>query len=122
MKMCECHLDKLRQRIADYGMEEMIKPIIEERRPLNQDEIVEKDDEGNIIAVDPLMFTQRVIAQNALNHGGEYMIHLKPDGTHYCPVCEAIDVGGYSEDEWIDSPVKALYTVLIERNIIKKAS
>lgn len=70
--------------------------------------------EGDDVPYDPLMACNWMIMGRALDVGGLYLMGAKPDGSHYCPLCECIlnrpddmpeeDAIKIVENHWIEGP------------------
>lgn len=103
MKICPGHWGKLRAALDARGIghlgaksgEEAVSNITEQL-------------EGGSPAYDPLMDCNNMIWSRGLEAGGLYLMGQKEDGSHYCPICEAISHGAGDEKFWIDGPADAV--------------
>ena len=78
---------------------------------------------------DPLMACNFMIWNAAVEGGGLYLLAEKEDGTHYCPVCEAVYhhttlSGGtpeVAEKSWIEGPTNQALEIAREKGLMPKA-
>ncbi len=81
MQICKPHWDMMRKSIDERGMSGLVAK-----------------------SVDPLMSQNWHWTNEALRCGGLYVMTLKEDGTHYCPLCEfEAHAEGFVAQEAIDS-------------------
>lgn len=102
MKMCQPHWDKIRDRIKDLGLDHLGAQNAEQA---HADMVAQA--KGEETALDPLMTAHNMILSRALEEGGLYIMGLKEDGSHYCPICEAV-AHGQDEKFWIEGPTNAV--------------
>lgn len=88
MKICDTHWAKLRELIEARSMTHLIKTGQENMETMvdqiNGEPTSPKD-------YDPLMAANFMVMGQALKQGGLYMMGQKPDGSDYCPICEAVE-------------------------------
>lgn len=92
MQMCKEHWKQLREKIeaSPYGY--MIAN--------SGAEVADRMVSGKPVDFEPLMAAHNMILSNALRVGGLGLMGHKPDGSHYCPICEL------KADAWIDFAVR----------------
>ena len=125
MEICKDHWEKVRQAIADRGMDHLGARGGEQAL-----ENIKAELEGEETPFDPYMTVNMMIWNRALQMGGLYLMELREDGSHYCPVCEALlhmepPEGKTKEDQerfWIDGPVNAALEEAREKGAIPKMS
>lgn len=111
MKFCETHWNRLREVINQKGMGHLVSKSTEE---LNDRML--KQNKNNLTFIDPLITSMLTINKAALDQGGLYLMSTKPDGTHYCPLCEGEkQLEGLAED-WIDGVTDEVKALLIQKN------
>jgi hypothetical protein len=108
MQICQIHWDKLRAAIKDRGIDHLGAKNAKQAYD---------DMEKQVLSIpsdyDPLMSCNWMIQSKGLKMGGLYIMGQKDDGSHYCPICEAIvhkpddaEVQ-WVEDYWIQGPADA---------------
>ena len=161
MKPCDKHWSMMRAAVEARGLTHLIKtPEIiaaEMRRQLGEvtDERGNYDHEANVklqeeraaraptsaeaahaaATFDPLMTIYWMTMNRAMEMGGLYLMTAKPDGTEYCPVCEAMEnmasvplspggppVGAeWVERFWIDGPADAAHQQAVALGVVAKS-
>lgn len=86
MKFCQPHWNELRKALADKGMGELGA-----KSGADAIERVKEELEGTAtdVTFDPLMACNWQIVQKVCERLPYVLIEMKPDGEHYCPLCEA---------------------------------
>jgi hypothetical protein len=110
MRICQPHWDKLRTAIKNRGLSHLGAKSGEEAIT---DAVTEL--KGGTPDYDPLMSCHWMITSQALKMGGLYLMGAKPDGTEYCPICEAVahmnPPEGMTKEQqelsWINGPADA---------------
>lgn len=120
MQICKTHWDKLREAIATRGLDHLGAKSGEEAI---SDAVATL--EGEDTAFDPLMSCNWMIHNRALEIGGLYLISLKQDGTHYCPICEAIEHADDMtvqelETYWINGPADSVLETAREMGLVAR--
>lgn len=116
MQFCTDHWDKLRAAIVSRGLDHL---VAKDGKAAISNEIAKLNGEEG--KYDPLMSCHWMITNRALETGGMYLMFTKEDGTQYCPVCEAVNVGGGEESHWIDGPADAALAECKRRGLIAEA-
>lgn len=66
------------------------------------------------------MSCNNMIFAEGLRGGGLYLMGAKPDGSQYCPICEAITNGAGDEKYWIDGPADGCLTHARDLGLVPK--
>lgn len=121
MRICQPHWDKIRAKIKELGLDHLGAKSGEQA---HADMVAQAN--GEETAFDPLMTVNHMITSKALEHGGLYLMGVKEDGSHYCPICEALahkpdDVDlDKAEQYWIEGPTNAVLKMAQEGGHVPK--
>lgn len=115
MRFCKDHWDKLRTAIKNRGLDHLGAKTTEQLHADMVDQL-----RGSQTDYDPLMDCYWMISNRAIEMGGLYMMTVKENGEHYCPVCEAIEKGGQTEQYWIDGPADAALKHAQKKGLVPK--
>lgn len=113
MKFCQAHWEEAKQAIKSRGLFDLVAADKYEAFQQMVDEL--KGEEKTVENFDPLMTLHWMIVGRATEIGGLYLLTQKPDGTDYCPVCEAESHGFHG---WINSAANAVAEMA--KNLPKK--
>lgn len=116
MRICQPHWDRLRQALANRGLDHLGAKTSEQAF-----ENMAADVRGEVHPYDPLMDCHWMIVSRALDIGGLYLLGLREDGGQHCPICEAVKFG-QSEDDWIDGPADTALRYCREASLIPAVS
>ena len=108
MRICQEHWGKLRAALKERGIDHLGA-----RDGQQLMENVRTELSGGKPDYDPLIDCNNMIFGRGMEMGGLYLLARKDDGTHYCPICEAIvhQTGisvGQHERYWIEGPADAV--------------
>lgn len=129
MKMCQKHWDRLIELIKERGMWSLVGGPETARAELQA--AIDGDPEREF---DPLLRANSMVMSQALSMGGLYLMSAKPDGSEYCPICEAVthmsqvplQPGGppageqWVENHWTVGVVDSIQQLLRERGVLPK--
>jgi hypothetical protein len=112
VKFCQPHWDMLRAAIKVRGIDHLgaktgEAAIADIKAELEQ---TERD-------YDPLMDCHWMITSRAVKAGGLAVMCSKPDGSQYCPVCEAV-AHGAPEESWINGPADAALEICRTKGLV----
>jgi hypothetical protein len=121
MRICKEHWAKIRAAIKERDIAHLGAKSGEEAM-----EDVKADLDGRERDYDPLMDCNWMINGRALTEGGLYLMTAKEDGSHFCPICEAIahkpadaEVQ-WVEDYWIQGPADAALKECQDKGLVPK--
>lgn len=92
MKICTKHLDLIKNKLCDVGLEEYVPKSIEESKR-KFDDFVAKGEVNTLENFDALFYAHSNIVANAIRISGIFIIRA-PDTV--CPICSV------RADDWID--------------------
>lgn len=97
MQICTLHYEQLKQAIKARGLWDLVAQSKEEQQKVIEATIQGGDPKKETF--DPLLSANNAIWSHAIKVGGLYLLTTKPDGTQYCPVCEA---DAHGQPGWIE--------------------
>jgi hypothetical protein len=101
MQLCDKHYADIKDAMTLRGLWKL--------RPQTDEELKQKMKDANLNGenatnFDPLRGVTIGIYSNALQQGGEYLLHMKDDGSHHCPLCEVLIHKGQDHvDDWVNA-------------------
>lgn len=111
MKFCQQHWDRLRAVVKEKGMEPLIAKSAEAAMERMQEEAAGTQTPATF---DPLMSCHWMIANNALQAGGLYLMT-----GDFCPLCELVKNTKIGMDEqWIESATEAALAYCREHKLL----
>lgn len=121
MKMCIDHWEKMKTKVEEKGLSSFVSKGGEE---LTNKIVKELGNKSTI--PDPLFQATMMINGRALEIGGPYLLSLKKDGSHYCPLCELNEHADDEEhtefetpaDDWIDGCIESIRNDFIEKGLL----
>lgn len=124
MKFCTDHWDKLREAIKSRGLWHLVAKDGQELLECIKADLDNKQDNKYY---DPLASATWMIYGNAMKYGGLYLMSTKPDGSYYCPLCEAKTHLGINPEnnkdadiDWIDGCCDSIREYCIEQKLTKE--
>lgn len=129
MKCCQRHWERLTELVKEAGMWHLVHQSTEEAIAEMKEEI-ESGESAH--AFDPLLRAHNMVMGQALHMGGMYLMGQAPDGSEYCPICEAIkgmqnmplEPGGppagaeWVENHWTVDVVDHIKNLMSERGLL----
>lgn len=119
MQFCKDHWIQLKDAIRRKGMGHLIARSGEELA--NR---MKKEAAGELVISDPLIIAHNQISAHALEKS-PYLMFLKEDGSHWCPLCDVRDKVGYKGDHegvldlnWIEGCTEGIKKNYIARGLI----
>lgn len=115
MKMCDKHWQELRAAIELRGLSHLVAGT-----GLEAAENLKKEFQGEETTYDPLMAATMGIYAAALENGGLYLMHLKEDGTEYCPLCEFESHSDEKAEAWINPCTDAIRKSCVAQGLVSQ--
>ncbi len=123
MKICQPHWEKMKAEIEKLGLSQFISKNSKEAFNRMTSDAVDLD----VMPADPLMMANNMIWSRSIEHLGLYLMAVKEDGSHFCPLCEVNEklpplpeTNTPCGEYWLETLMPHIKTAFVEAGWIKK--